>query len=93
MSMCGACGFNNFFASGIRFSVSNIFFNGQSKDVLMLGTSSAKPQAFYISNMNAVGVDFDFIDYVVGDRKNMPRIWNPSMGLLLDQYEKVVIFV
>jgi hypothetical protein len=76
----------------IEDTLDNIYFNGQTEDLLVLGTSSALPNAFYKSQLDGIGVSFDFIDYVLEDRKNMPRVWNPSMSILLSQYDKVLIY-
>jgi hypothetical protein len=73
-------------------TLDGIYFNGQTEDLLVLGTSSALPNAFYKTQLDGIGVAFDFIDYVLEDRKNMPRVWNPSMTILLSQYDKVLIY-
>ncbi|GAB5538465.1 MAG: hypothetical protein Salg2KO_05680 [Salibacteraceae bacterium] len=73
-------------------TIENIFFRGRTNDVLVLGTSSSKPDAFYKSNMKAIGQSFDFIDWVDRERANAPKIWNPTFEILLKQYDVVVLY-
>lgn len=73
-------------------TLANFYFKGRSSDLLVLGTSSSSPNDFYLSNLNTIGQGFDFIDLFREDRKNSPRIWNPTFELLLRQYDKVLIY-
>jgi len=73
-------------------TLAQFYFKGKSSEMLLIGTSSENPNAFYHSNLNLIGADFDFIDMARDGRKNQPKIWNPYVELLLSQYEKVVLF-
>ena len=72
-------------------TLSAIYIKKKSNNLLVIGANSARPNQFYSSNLMAAGVGFDFIDFVVNDAKNQPKIWSPTMSLLLKQYEQVLM--
>lgn len=73
-------------------TLNDIFFKGKTHELLVLSTSSARPDAFFRNELNTVGKTFDFIDLVHDERKNQPRIWNPTFELMLSQYSEVLIY-
>lgn len=73
-------------------TIPQFVFKGKSQDLLVLGTSSDKPNGFYHTNLNAIDIQYDFIDMVSNDRSHLPKIWNPYFNLLLNQYESVLIY-
>lgn len=73
-------------------TVANVVITSQVSDVLMINANSASPNQFYHSNMQSAGVDYDFIDFVRADAKNMPKVWNPVFAQLLNLYDAVVMY-
>lgn len=73
-------------------TLSQFYFKGKTNDLLVIGTSSDNPNAFYKSNLDLINAKYDFIDMVSNNRGNLPKIWNPYFELLLDQYEKVLVY-
>lgn len=72
-------------------TVESVYVHSQSQDILVIGANSASPNAFYKSNLDGLGINYDFIDYVSQDAANQPRIWSPTFALLLAQYEQVMM--
>lgn len=76
----------------IEDTIPNIYLHGQEHDLLVIAANGASPNAFYKSNLNALSIDYDFIDYVRDGAKNQPRIWNPTFEFTLSQYEQVLLY-
>ncbi len=72
-------------------TISSIYITKKSHDLLVIGANSARPNAFYASNLTAAGIGFDFIDFVASNAKNQPKIWSPTLSLLLRQYDQVLM--
>jgi len=72
-------------------TLSAIFIKKKSNDLLVIGANSARPNQFYSSNLAAAGVGFDVIDFVAIDAKNQPKIWSPTLSLLFQQYDQVLL--
>ena len=73
-------------------TIPSIYVRKKSNDLLVIGANSASPNSFYSSNLNSAGVGFDFIDFVANDAKNQPKIWSPTLSLLMQQYDQVMMY-
>lgn len=71
-----------------------LIVQNQVEDFLVIAAngSGATANDFYRNNLNAVGVSYDFIDFIRNDKKNMPKIWTPVFGQMLALYDQVLIY-
>ncbi|MBT5133191.1 MAG: hypothetical protein HOM40_08545 [Flavobacteriales bacterium] len=72
-------------------TVSSVYVKSQTEDLLVIGANTGSPNSFYQNNLSGLGISHDFIDFVANDAANQPRIWSPTFGLLLAQYEEVLM--
>ncbi|MEX2596783.1 MAG: hypothetical protein WEC59_07620, partial [Salibacteraceae bacterium] len=73
-------------------TLQNVFVRGKTSDLLLVSANSAQPDGFYKSNLNALSIDYDFIDFISNQASNQPPIWMPTFSLLLSQYEQVIMY-
>lgn len=73
-------------------TLSGIYFRGKTNDVLIAGAHDKCPSDYYSTLISSAGFDADFIDLDRDGAKNQPRIWNPTMTLMMSQYEYVVLY-
>ncbi|MEQ8908522.1 MAG: hypothetical protein RIC95_04990 [Vicingaceae bacterium] len=62
----------------------------QNNTLLIGGVPAANSQ--YKSLLQAANVSFDFIDYGINDGVNQPKIWSITFSLLLEQYDKLLLY-
>tara|TARA_B100001109_G_scaffold121299_1_gene98775 strand:- start:514 stop:1980 length:1467 start_codon:yes stop_codon:yes gene_type:complete len=67
------------------------YLKGKINNTLLVGGVPAA-NAGYASLLQAANVPFDFIDYGSNSGENQPAIWNVTFRLLINQYDKLILY-
>lgn len=87
--------FNTFYlrATDDAGAVSNIdtsnsfYIRNQTSDLLLISGHSLTIAQHYKTALKNLNIDYDFLDYGSNSGKNQPVFWNPTFGLMLNNYK------
>jgi hypothetical protein len=75
-------------------SSSTFYLKGQKNDLLVINASGVtpNPSEVFIPALNAIGVEYDYVDFFRDNQKYLPAYWNPTFTKYISLYNKVFIY-
>lgn len=70
---------------------SAFFVKGVKSDLLVIAAHPGELN-FYKNNLNQHYPNYDLIDYHKNQGENQPKFWNPGFSLLINLYDKLIVF-
>ncbi len=70
----------------------SFYLKGKQNDFLVVGGLGGSARTTYNSVLQNIGVNYDFLDLLVGNGLYRPSIWNTTFRLQLSFYDKLFFF-
>ncbi len=62
-----------------------------TSDILVISGQSTTVSASYQTALNNIGLNYDFLDYGINGGELQPAFWSPTVGHIINQYDKLFI--
>jgi hypothetical protein len=73
-------------------STNNFYFRTVKNDFLVIAGQPLSVTNAYLSILNDISLQYDFIDFGVNGGINQPAFWNPTFRLLSTLYTKIFVY-